>query len=83
MGEAKKRGTFEERQRCAIEADKILKQCYPMKWKREAFIAQHDGSKVNAAFSLVNQMIQKQRESKLPPAKDFVVIDGNEQIADT
>jgi hypothetical protein len=31
----------------------------------------------------VNQMIQKQRESKLPPAKDFVVIDGNEQIADT
>lgn len=63
MGEAKRRGTFEERRRCAIEAEKILTRCYPMKLKRDAFIAANGGNSVDAAVVLL-KMIQDQQNQK-------------------
>lgn len=65
MGQAKQRGTLEERIKASQAADDLLKIAYPMKMYRDAKLAAFNGDKIRCALAVMQTMIDNQKQEEL------------------
>lgn len=68
MGQAKQRGTLEERIKASQAADDLLKKAYPMKMYRDAKIAAFNGDKIRCALAVMQSMVENQKQEELTNA---------------